>query len=288
MSDPESQPSPNDLDAYLDGLLSPAEREKFARRLATDLSLRAELELQRKIDRELRRQFQPPPVPSLDVAHSAAETSLEALQANGKHHRLPDPPAADVSQLKSPAGIGPRKGPWPLKSSPLATASLILVATLAWILVFWNLRPGAPHRVVFKERPLAEVYQETIAYGFEPYYVCEEEERFRSTFYYRHGAALKLGELPPGREMVGLSYPPSISRHSTAMLARVDGEEVMVFVDKLSRDRPIEPPPPESGLRMFRRELQGLVMYEVTPLDEPRMMDFLLPADPPADACATE
>ena len=42
-------------------------------------------------------------------------------------------------------------------------------------------------------------YDETVAFGFEPYYVCDEEERFRATFYHRHGQALKLGELPPGR-----------------------------------------------------------------------------------------
>jgi hypothetical protein len=289
MSDPEPNPSPNDLDAYLDGLLSPRERQEFARRLATDATLRLEVELQRKIDVNLQSQFQPPAVPALDLMNSLAEPAEKATR-NGTRQPLPtrDQPS---SLSTSPTTSVPRRPrlnlPLP-RSSRWQIALLSAVAAVAWIAVLWHTLPLGTDRVVFKERPLAEVYDETVAFGFEPYYVCDEEERFRATFYHRHGQALKLGKLPPGRQMVGLSYLPSISRHTTAMLARVDDREVMVFVDKRARDRPIEPPPSASGLRLFRRELNDLVMYEITPFDEPLVMSFLLQADPPPDACLTD
>ncbi len=76
--------------------------------------------------------------------------------------------------------------------------------------------------------------------------------------------------------MVGLAYLYGVSGNSTAMLARVEGKEVIVFVGKIGRDpHPVEPSP-ESGLHLFRKELAGLVLYEITPPTEPRIFDYFL------------
>jgi hypothetical protein len=189
-----------------------------------------------------------------------------------------------------PSADSARRLWWDVRSLPYPW-QLIAVGVTAvaiWALLIWVLLPSRRADVVFTARPLTEVYRETVEHGFEPYYVCEDEERFRSTFFHRHGEALKLADLPAGRQMVGLSYLPAISRHSTAMLAKVDQQPVIVFVDKLSRDRPIEAPSEASGLRMFRRELGSLVLYEITPFDEPRMISFLIPAAPPAGECGPD
>jgi hypothetical protein len=295
MNDPESNPSPNDLDAYLDGLLSPRERQEFARRAANDSSLKAQIQLQQLIDRQLQSQFQIPPVPVLDVLNRPSQP-INKEACNGTRQPLPSHPAQNTVVVRptpppSPPAAPPRRSLLNLgkvSSARWQIAGLVTMATVAWIAVVWHLLPSSRNRVVFAERPLAEVYDETVAFGFEPYYVCDEDERFRATFYFRHGQALKLGDLPAGRQMVGLSYLPAISRHTTAMLATVEGREVMVFVDKRTRDRRIEPPSAESGLRMFRRELNDLVMYEVTPFAEPLVMSFLRLAEPPPDACPIE
>jgi len=163
----------------------------------------------------------------------------------------------------------------------------VIVAGLAWLLVVRSF-PGEQTGIVFHDRPLADVYHETVEFGFEPYYVCDEDDRFRDTFYYRHGQALRLVETPPGRRMVGLSYLHGISRHTTAMLARVDGEPVIVFVDQLDRDRPMKAPDPATGLHQFRRELGNLVMYEVTPRKQPVMMDYLELSEPTPSATRNE
>jgi hypothetical protein len=84
--------------------------------------------------------------------------------------------------------------------------------------------------------------------------------------------------------MEGLAYLGGMSPHTTAMLARVDQSPVLVFVDRLERDQPQAMPEPSSGLRLFRKQLGELVLYELTPLTAPRVMDFLSLAEKPHDA----
>jgi hypothetical protein len=58
------------------------------------------------------------------------------------------------------------------------------------------------------------------------------------------------------------------------LLARVDGKEVIVVVDRKAREKsPL--PPARSGLRSFREEYGNLVLYEVTPLDHPTILPLL-------------
>ena len=62
-------------------------------------------------------------------------------------------------------------------------------------------------------------------------------------------------------------------------LARVDGQPVVVFVDRAERD-PSTLQEPTEGLHLFRRPLGGLVLYELTPLEYPALLEqFFLPSD---------
>lgn len=58
------------------------------------------------------------------------------------------------------------------------------------------------------------------------------------------------------------------------LLAKVDQEDVMVLMEREKFDRRLKLPK-ESGLNIFRREMNGVVMYEVTPLDAPRVLDAM-------------
>ena len=85
--------------------------------------------------------------------------------------------------------------------------------------------------------------------------------------------------------MLGLSYPGGLSRNTTAMLCEVDGEPVMVFVDRQEADlesasRQDDGSPAVNVIR-FRKN--GLVFYEVTPFSEARAAQYLVAADSPAD-----
>ena len=77
---------------------------------------------------------------------------------------------------------------------------------------------------------------------------------------------MKLAEMPSTQQMVGLSYLVGLSRNSTSMLAMVDDQPVIVFIDRIENDW--GPPTgefPEEGLNVRRTEKNGLVMYEVSP-----------------------
>jgi len=64
-----------------------------------------------------------------------------------------------------------------------------------------------------------------------------------------------------------------------ALMATVDGEHSVVLVDRLISDKPLEVRP-GSGLNLFRREMGTLVLYEITPLPGPRLLDLAYPAPP--------
>jgi hypothetical protein len=166
-----------------------------------------------------------------------------------------------------------------------AAAAAVVLAGATWALTSLDRGPGdAP---VFVARPLADVYRDVVAEGFEPYYECREADRFADTFARRQGQPLALLPLPEGVRMLGLSYPGGLSRETTAMLCHVDGEPVMVFVDRASADQEIADRRSDPSTHVFRVERHGLVFYEVTPLDSPRVVDYLAPAAsvaPAADA----
>jgi hypothetical protein len=168
-----------------------------------------------------------------------------------------DARAKDVSPAKRPARIW-----W-------ATAAAAAAAALAWALVGAPLQRGGIEAPLFAARPLVDIYCAAVAEGFQPYYECREADRFAETFARRQGAPLKLLPLARGAQMLGLSYPGGLSRDTTAMLCRVDGKPVMVFIDRASADKPQATEHADGSLHVFREERDGLVFYEVTPLARP-------------------
>lgn len=244
MKNPELPSDDSLLDAYLDDALEPAAREAFEKRLGNDPELAQQVELQRRINASLAAQF---PVLEPDAEHVAEATApLEKPES---------------TILKFPR----RRWGW------------LAAAAVAGVLLAWGM--SGPRRTdpYFEPTPLADVYNTTVKQGFEPYYECEDDERFARVFDKRQGIALALLPMPEGSRMLGLSYPGGLSRDTTAMLCRVDGEPVMVFVDQPGADTPLaaEKSAATQSLHIFRDQRDGLVFYEVTPFDTPRAMQYL-------------
>jgi hypothetical protein len=163
-----------------------------------------------------------------------------------------------------------------LRSAWRWAAVVGVAAALAWVIagrifVLEPLREPA-----FFPQPLMALYQQAVGNGFEPYYECREDDRFRDVFLRRQGQALTLATLPDRSAMLGLSYPGGMSRNTTAMLCRVDDQPVMVFVDRVGNDFPDAGRGVDARLHVFRQQRDGLVFYEVTPFDAPRMIDYLI------------
>jgi hypothetical protein len=249
--DPQQKIQPN-LEAYLDGLLEPAEHAAVEAQLRSNPRLAEQVELQTRIDASLRSTFPPEEAPIGAVRALLASRSEVAPPEPREFHGT-----SHYKRVRQIAAVG-------------------LAATLAWVVVGWQLNRRAIEDPYFEPQPVAMVYQQVVERGFEPYYECREADRFASTFERRQGKPLRLAELPPGSHMLGLSYAGGLSRETTSMLCRVDGEPVMVFVDRLNRDLPLAGQHDESSIHVHRDARDGLVFYEVTPFAEPRVLEFLL------------
>ncbi|MCA9259354.1 MAG: hypothetical protein KDA61_09150, partial [Planctomycetales bacterium] len=249
--------------AYLDDALDATQRMAFEELLRTHPQLRQEWELQARIDASMGRLFQP-------VAPT--ENSLAALRRQIDAER--SQPASRISSpsLSTPSGAS---------STRRAALILTLAATLGWVVVgFWRTPDrGEPY---FAPEPLADLYRQTLKAGFEPYYECDEPDRFAATFLKRQGRPLALAPMPLGASMLGLSYPGGLSRQTTAMLCLVDEAKVMVFVDRVEADQRIAADNAGPDLHVFRTQRDGLVFYEVTPLETSRMSDLLIAAAVPS------
>jgi anti-sigma factor RsiW len=250
--DPESI-TDEQVDAYLDGNLEPAEREAFERRLSAHPEVASTIALQAEIDAALKRLY---PVPQV-----SQQQMREVLDA-----------AAIEAPTQTERGL-----PLPNWSRPIRIGLVGLAAGLAWVIVAWQGGNQTAITPFFQPRPVALIYQDVVENGFQPYYECHEADRFAATFQRRQGQALRLAELPAGSRMLGLSYAGGLSRETTAMLCDIDGQPVMVFVDRLANDHPIASQHEASTLHVHRVARDGLVFYEVTPFEAARVIDHLVP-----------
>lgn len=247
--------SDEQLEAYLDGRLSPSERKSLEFRLSDAPEFKAAVRLQSQIDDALRRQFHAPqPSPSFLRQLRSAEPTM------------PKTTRFTFSAVARRTWIG----------IALAVGA---AAAVTWIgLVFLADRGGRP-TIPFEPRPLVKIYQETIRDGFAPYFECNDPKRFASTFQRRQGMSLRLMVLPAGCELGGLANSGGLSIKTTSMLCYDHQQPVLVFVDRLEADQPRMAENEEPGLFVHRKEYRGLVMYEVSPFADARFLDYLVAID---------
>lgn len=237
------------IDAYLDGLLNAKELQAFERELETDMQLREEVDGQRRVDDSLGRLFAPP----------ACERIVERIRRT------------DPGQLR----VVSRGRIYLWLAGPLAAAAALAFyfgggdLLLQSMLGNRNISP-----LDLSPKTLAAIYQEEVAGGFKPRMVCKNELQFAATFWERFGQTLGIAAMPRGLSAIGLNRANSITRRTTHILVKVDGTPVLVFVDRADADSG-QSLPPDSDLHLFSRDLGALVLYEVSPLSEARVLEYL-------------
>jgi len=250
--------SPTRLDAYLDGVMAPDERAEFQREIDSDDDLRAQVELHKEIDQALGRLFQPPsaePAPVVTADLREPET-----------YKLPP-------MTKRDWGAVPRR---------LAVAAAIVAGVFgSWLT--WNaLQPARDSDPYGPWRSIEVVYADAVANDMKPEWTCDTEPEFADSIRNHFGqAAVFSFDLPDGMAAIGLAYGNSISRRTVYLLAEVNDEPVIVFIDRVEADsgQTIEE---SSGLNLFSRHLGLLVLYELSPLEKPALLHLFY--DPDADS----
>lgn len=228
------------LERYLDGDLSGREQRALEKELRASTALREHVALQRRIDSALRDLF-----------------------AEGR------PQPAVAGRIKGEELTWRRLG--------LYAAALVLVAVVGlWV------RSAIHQRTAFNPLNSPErIYQRLVQRGFEPEFICEPGPEFVAAVEDRFGAGLDIAQAP-GVNVIGWAYDTSrptaaytgqmLSDDMLILMAYVEQEPVIVLMDRAAADtRPRLAP--GSDLRQFRRQMDGFVLYEVTPHRRPRLLD---------------
>ena len=246
------------LELYLDGLISDDEAADLLESIDADELERLKA-LQAQVDASLRNYVQVTPFDEEALAQRVMASSAGQVTDN----------AAATS--KEDGSFGRRS----LVRIAVA-ASLLLLASLA---IRSYIGGGGIVEPVFKPQSLAAVYEDSVKRGFTPYYDCrEKEERFANFFHSNRGQPMALAQMPVGSEMLGLSRLGGISPTTIAMLGKVDGNKVIVFVDKSVssglKKAIANTSSPE--LSVFVEKKNGFVFCEVTPLKSSKMIEHFL------------
>jgi hypothetical protein len=254
------------LELYLDGMLDESQRAAFERAMAGDADLRREVELAGRVEASLRTSF--------------------ARERIGL-----DSPAGNVRASERP-GVAGFVGPRGMPAARFGVAAAILLALGAGVYFAGRAfgpgsgtpAPGANGTqaadTAASKRPpdhLERTYARRVADGFKPDEVCTDTVAFRGWMKKAFGQELEPGEHEGSVMMVGWSYAPVISDYAGVLLARVDGKEVLTFIDTIENDRKWGGARfnDSRGLRTFRREIGKLVLYETTPIDHPTIVNTL-------------
>lgn len=251
MSENPAQQVEAQVDAYLDGLMSAAERADFERRIEVEPALQQQVRLQQEIDAALRRRLAPP------AASEAAARVRARIGSSGR----------GVLRLH--------------RYGLLATAALVAFGSVGlWQWMYHDMHPTRAYWQ--RDRlPMATAYRFIVSDGFEADWECDGAA-FAGSVWVRLGEPVYVPQWPEGTKREGLSYVHAMSRDTMALLAWVAGERVVVFIDRLEHD------PGEAisaldelrtGLNEFRGQVGGLVMYEVSPFDEPHVLPLIQKAD---------
>ncbi len=235
------------LDAYLDGTLDAQSAADAERRLLAEPEYARQVELQRGIDASMRRRFVPPGPQRGRALLAAAE------QAATRHLKLP------------------RRRSW-----VYAAAAAILLIGLSGVWYVWQ--QGLSGAIAPLEAPITVLYSFGDAYssalrsGWKPDFVCDNEQEFAGITWKRSGQAMLLPATAPGLSVVGWTKLKTLSKNALMLLVQHDEQPIAVFLDKSVNDEP-QPPTLPGGLHVFRREFGEAVLYEVSPLDAPRVLD---------------
>jgi hypothetical protein len=251
------------LDAYLDGQLGGAERAAFEARLARDPALAGARDAQRQIDGRLRGLFVVPPFIPLPI-NGNPPSGANGHPANGH-------PVA-------PAAAAGKAGGWTaLKSAILSTKGLVVGLALltsllgvgAWLAFFRPAPPPPPQGLTF-----AEIFQKQVN---TPPDGAIDDARVASHASATIGHPIRLKGRSANLKLVSMSSAHVMSPHTFVLQARYEGQDVLLLADRACEDVPAGH---SCGMNQFRREVGGVVLYELTPLDQPMLLNAceVLPA----------
>lgn len=270
---PASQPHgyPRErLDAYLDGQLTGDELHAFEKSLAQDPVLQAQVDTQRSIDDSLTRLFgRAEPVSLPAQPNGAFEAHRQSVARTIEPPRLRVAPHTGAAKAKTPPAKRNLRLP-----ALLAVAAMLALTAAGLYMTGW-IKPsdffGTRETFIGPE----VVYQRKVKTGFNPDWVCETDDQFTDTIRSRWGESLLIRNTDSVKVVGWSYYEPVLSSDTLILLTKVDDTEVIVVMDHKKHDRTVSMKGCGGKLQQFREEFGNVVMYEITPLAEPRVLPLV-------------
>jgi len=242
-------PEPADrMEMYLDGRMTPDEADAFRAELADRPDLAEQVRLQERIDGSLKRLFNYAPC---------------------------DEPAEPLAPAPIPISRG-APGRAPSWKRLIAWGAIAAALTVAAVYV------NRPRREFTYVTPIS-MYTRFKMTGWNPTFRCRTDEEFVAKVKSRLGQGLLIPMNTVGVVLDGWGYGDdyqgsSVSGDTMVLMAHASetpgGEPapVLMFIDRARNAREVTVPP-DSGMRVFEARRGGLVLYEVTPLCRPVLID---------------
>lgn len=235
------------LDRYLDGAMTEPERAAFEAEISGSEALQSQISLQRQVDSALQAEFGAPPVAGI-LTREEAEAFVPKKKRAG----------------------------WSREYKILGALAALLAIVIGIQSYSWLTSAGA-----VEERPsLASIYGKLVKNKFRPSEECTTDEKFARWMAARFGVALAPKESRPEVQLVGWSSSTAISNYTGLLLAKVDGKPVVVAIDTVDRQNDWgfpcrRQPEDKEEVNFFSTVVDGIALYEITPLDRPRIIDNL-------------
>ncbi len=227
------------LALYCDGELGPEERAEFEKAMANDPKLRAEVELQNRIDASLRDVF-----------------------------------SAEISEEKSTIirSGGTATFFWRAAAVLFFAVSMFVVYRQLMNQFGSKSEPGLPSAYMLAQTTMSEYFEDAMTNGFEPAWVCSGKQ-FDDTFRKRFGYRILVDKLPANIKLSGLGYAFTRSDQTVTVFIHVDDEPVLLFVEPYWVRGELSPM--TEGLYRHERAMERLLIYEVSRFEKPKILDHI-------------
>ncbi|MFO0873526.1 MAG: hypothetical protein U0575_06090 [Phycisphaerales bacterium] len=276
-----------ELDALIDGRLDASSRPAVDEAIAIDAAASAEHRLATRVDASIRRMFVAPRR-AIDMTRRGEAFADEpraalgdgrrrshGMDASHASHAGDAGDAGQVSQVNQVNQVGHANHAWRRRAALVGIAAMIaltLSVALSWFAWFaprWHPAPD----VAVALTPVS-LYRNLLVDGFEPMWSCADEAEFVRYTATEFGQAFRIAPVAE-IEVLGWTYGCSLlSARTGVLLARAEGAPVVVLVDRLRSDHGLAAPD-DPALHVHRRELESLVLYEISTEARPRVIPLV-------------
>lgn len=233
--------------------------------------------LDQRDDPAIRRQLDALAQSNAEVADALRlQDRIDAALARVAMPPSPDILAARLRQAAPAATAALRRREFLGRLTGFAAAAAIVMAAVGY---WWLNQSPPPRRAGWQPISVVAAYEREKAGGFKPFEVCHDPSAYRETFQNKLGQGLIATAMPAAVTLQGWAYGSTVSPESIFLMAKVQDQQVLVIFDRLAADQP--QPAVEKGLHVHRRAVDNLVLYEVSPLDKPFLIDQFQNPGPP-------